>query len=172
MQFFKFAAFAPFAVVFFMPAEAPAAPAIACQLAEVYACTPSGCKKASAAAHNLPEAVELNVKEKNLFSGLFGGQGRIGGEQSGSMGERGLKRSHWLGCAHSALSAIGGRQTPQVASPPRDGALTPTGTVTIYAGPNCAVQSPPARGPAQASRRTCSWPSAWCWNRHMRITLR
>jgi hypothetical protein len=77
MRFLKFAAFAPFAVVFFMPAEAPAAPAIACQLAEVYACTPAGCKKASAAAHNLPEAVELNVKEKNLFSGLFGGQGGL-----------------------------------------------------------------------------------------------
>lgn len=60
-----------------VPAEALAAPGIACQLAEVYACTSAGCQKTSAKTNNLPAAVELNVKEKNLFSGLFGGEGLL-----------------------------------------------------------------------------------------------
>lgn len=77
MRFSKFTPWAALAVLCLVPTQAPAAPGIACQLAEVYACTPAGCKKASAAAHNLPEAVELNVKEKNLFSGLFGAEGAL-----------------------------------------------------------------------------------------------
>jgi hypothetical protein len=77
MRFVKFTALAPLAVLFLVPAGASAAPGIACQLAEVYACTPGGCQKSSSQANNLPEAVTLNVKEKNLFSGLFGGEGAL-----------------------------------------------------------------------------------------------
>jgi len=77
MRFLKFTVLAPLAALCLLATEAPAAPKIACQLAEVYACTPAGCEKASAAAHNLPAAVELNVKQKNLFSGLFGGEAML-----------------------------------------------------------------------------------------------
>ena len=76
MRLLKFTALAALAVLF-LPTEAPAAPKIACQLAEVYVCTPAGCKKSSAASHNLPAAVEPNVKQKNLFSGLFGGEAML-----------------------------------------------------------------------------------------------
>ena len=75
MRFLKFTVLAPLAALCFMATEAQAAPNIACQLAEVYACTPAGCKRATRAESGLPAAVELNVKEKNLFSGLFGGEG-------------------------------------------------------------------------------------------------
>jgi len=77
MRLLKLTAWVPLAALCFLPTEAPAAPGIACQLAEVFACTPAGCKKASAADNNLPSAVTLNVKEKNLFSGLFGGEGLL-----------------------------------------------------------------------------------------------
>jgi hypothetical protein len=77
MRLSKFTPWAALAVLCLVPTQAPAAPGIACQLAEVYACTPAGCQKASAQANNLPAAVELNVKEKNLFSGLFGGEGML-----------------------------------------------------------------------------------------------
>jgi hypothetical protein len=77
MRLSKFTPWAALAVLCLVPTQAPAAPGIACQLAEVYACTPAGCQKASAQANNLPAAVELNVKEKNLFSGLFGGEGLL-----------------------------------------------------------------------------------------------
>lgn len=77
MRLSKLAPWAPLAVLCFVPAEAPAAP-YACQLAEVYECTASaGCKKSSAKENNLPPAVTLNVREKNLFSGLFGGEGLL-----------------------------------------------------------------------------------------------
>jgi hypothetical protein len=59
------------------PIGAFAAPNIACQLNEVYDCKAGGCTKSTAAEHNLPPAVELNVKQKNLFSGLFGGEGML-----------------------------------------------------------------------------------------------
>lgn len=77
MRLSKFTPLAALAALCFAPAEASAAPNIACQLAEVYECTSAGCKKASAQENNLPAAVELNVKEKNLFSGLFGGEGAL-----------------------------------------------------------------------------------------------
>jgi|GEM_PF-1601912 len=75
MRVFKFLAWVPLAALFVLPTQALAAPNIACQLAEVYGCTPAGCKKVTRAESGLPAAVELNVKEKNLFSGLFGGEG-------------------------------------------------------------------------------------------------
>jgi hypothetical protein len=75
MRVSKFTPWAILAALCFVPTEAPAAPNIACQLAEVFACTSAGCQKVSAKENNLPAAVELNVKQKNLFSGLFGGEG-------------------------------------------------------------------------------------------------
>ena len=75
MRVSKFTPWAILAALCFAPTEAPAAPGIACQLAEVFACTSAGCKKSSPQENNLPPAVTLNVKEKNLFSGLFGGEG-------------------------------------------------------------------------------------------------
>lgn len=77
MRLLKFTPLAALAALCLAPAEAPAAPKIACQLAEVYVCTAAGCQKSSSEANNLPAAVELNVKEKNLFSGLFGGEGAL-----------------------------------------------------------------------------------------------
>jgi len=77
MRLLKLTAWAPLAALCFLPTEASAAPNIACQLAEVYVCTPAGCQKSSSKANNLPAAVELNVKQKNLFSGLFGGEGML-----------------------------------------------------------------------------------------------
>ncbi|MGH6736652.1 MAG: hypothetical protein ACRECX_11325 [Methyloceanibacter sp.] len=57
-----------------MPTQAAAT--YDCALAEVFACTPAGgCQRVSAQDNNLPPAVTLNVKQKNLFSGLFGGEG-------------------------------------------------------------------------------------------------
>jgi len=42
----------------------------------VFECTPiAGCARVSAAQANLPPFVTLNVKERKLFSGLFGGEG-------------------------------------------------------------------------------------------------
>jgi hypothetical protein len=35
----------------------------------------AGCQRVSAVQANLPPFVTLNVKEKRLFSGLFGGEG-------------------------------------------------------------------------------------------------
>jgi len=61
----------------FTPAEAPTAPAIACTSPKVYACTRSGCQKTLAKGNNLRAAVEVNVKEKNLFSGLFDEEGAL-----------------------------------------------------------------------------------------------
>jgi len=74
MRLSTFTALALFSVLSFLPIKAMAA--YACQLAEVYECTATaGCKKAT--DHGLPPAVTLNVKEKNLFSGLFGGEGLL-----------------------------------------------------------------------------------------------
>ena len=53
-----------------------AAPAYMCSVAEVFECTAiAGCQRVSAAQANLPPLVTLNVKQKQLFSGLFGGEG-------------------------------------------------------------------------------------------------
>jgi hypothetical protein len=76
MRVSTFTALALLASVSFAPVQAVAAPGYACQLAEVYECqATTGCQKAT--GHNLPAAVTLNVKEKNLFSGLFGGEGAL-----------------------------------------------------------------------------------------------
>ena len=62
--------------LYFVPAQAVAAPAYACSVAEIFECTPvAGCQRVSAQQANLPPFVTLNVKQKQLFSGLFGGQG-------------------------------------------------------------------------------------------------
>jgi len=59
-----------------MPMQASAAPAYACSVAEIFECTPvAGCQRVSAQQANLPPFVTLNVREKRLFSGLFGGEG-------------------------------------------------------------------------------------------------
>jgi hypothetical protein len=60
-----------------VPIQAIASPAFECQLAEVYACTPGGCQRTTAQDNGLPPAVVLDVKQKNLFSGLFGGGGLL-----------------------------------------------------------------------------------------------
>lgn len=76
MRFSKFPAAALFAVLCFAPMQASASPAYACSVAEIFECTAvAGCQRVSAAQANLPPFVTLNVKEKALFSGLFGGQG-------------------------------------------------------------------------------------------------
>jgi hypothetical protein len=60
----------------FAPKPADAGPAWGCSAAEIFECTPvAGCKRVSAAQANLPPFVTLNVKEKRLLSGLFGGEG-------------------------------------------------------------------------------------------------
>jgi hypothetical protein len=76
MRFLKFPAAALFAALFLAPTQASASPAYACSVAEIFECTAvAGCARVSAAQANLPPFVTLNVKEKALFSGLFGGQG-------------------------------------------------------------------------------------------------
>jgi hypothetical protein len=62
--------------LYFAPGQAIAGPGYACSVAEIFECTAiAGCQRVSAAQANLPPFVTLNVKEKALFSGLFGGQG-------------------------------------------------------------------------------------------------
>jgi hypothetical protein len=61
-----------------LPIKAVASPAYDCAIAEIYECTAvTGCQRVTAQDANLPPAVTLNVKQKNLFSGLFGGQGLL-----------------------------------------------------------------------------------------------
>jgi hypothetical protein len=48
----------------------------ACQVAQIFECTPvAGCQQVTAQQANLPPAVTLNVRERRLFSGVFGGEG-------------------------------------------------------------------------------------------------
>lgn len=76
MRFSKFTAAALFAALCFAPMPASAGPAYACSVAEIFECTAvAGCQRVSAAQANLPPFVTLNVKDKALLSGLFGGQG-------------------------------------------------------------------------------------------------
>ena len=76
MRLSKFTPCALLASLYFVPAQAVAAPAYACSVAEIFECTPvAGCQRVSAQQANLPPFVTLNVKQKQLFSGLFGGQG-------------------------------------------------------------------------------------------------
>ncbi len=76
MRVSKFTVSALVAGICVVPMQAAAAPAYDCQLTTVFECTAdTGCTKITAADRNLPPEVTLNVKQKNLFSGLFGGQG-------------------------------------------------------------------------------------------------
>jgi hypothetical protein len=76
MRLVKFTLCAILAALCFVPRPALAAPAYACSVAEIFECTAiAGCKRVGAAEANLPPFVTLNVKEKTLFSGLFGGDG-------------------------------------------------------------------------------------------------
>ena len=75
MRLLKFTPWVLLGALYFVPAQAVAAPALACSVAEIFECTAvAGCQRVSAAQANLPPFVTLNVKEKKLFSGLFGGQ--------------------------------------------------------------------------------------------------
>ena len=63
-----------FAALCFVPM--PAFADFACPVAQIFECTPvAGCQPVTAAQANLPPAVTLNVREKRLFSGVFGGEG-------------------------------------------------------------------------------------------------
>jgi hypothetical protein len=54
----------------------PAFADFACPVAQIFECTPvAGCQPVTAEQANLPPAVTLNVREKRLFSGVFGGEG-------------------------------------------------------------------------------------------------
>ena len=54
----------------------PALADFACPVAQIFECTPvAGCQPVTAEQANLPPAVTLNVREKRLFSGVFGGEG-------------------------------------------------------------------------------------------------
>jgi len=76
MRFSKVAPWALLAAICLVPIKVHAAPAYACSVAEIFECTAvAGCQRVSAAQANLPPFVTLNVKEKALLSGLFGGQG-------------------------------------------------------------------------------------------------
>jgi hypothetical protein len=76
MRVSGFQALALVAGICVVPLQVSAAPAYDCQLTRVFECTAdAGCTKTTAQDRNLPPAVTLNVKQKNLFSGLFGGQG-------------------------------------------------------------------------------------------------
>jgi hypothetical protein len=76
MRLSKFMPWALLAALSLVPMEAVAGPAYACSVAEIFECTAvAGCQRVSAQQANLPPFVTLNVKEKALFSGLFGGEG-------------------------------------------------------------------------------------------------
>lgn len=72
MQLSKLGALGVPAILCLLPT--PASAMYACAVAEVFECTAvAGCKRVSPRQANLPPMVTLNVKEKKLFSGLFGG---------------------------------------------------------------------------------------------------
>jgi hypothetical protein len=76
MRLLKFALWAFFLGLYFLPMPAFAGPGYACSVAEIFECTAvAGCQRVSAAQANLPPFVTLDVKQKRLFSGLFGGEG-------------------------------------------------------------------------------------------------
>jgi len=76
MRLSKFMPWALLAALSLVPMEAVAGPAYACSVAEIFECKAvAGCQRVSAQQANLPPFVTLNVKEKALFSGLFGGEG-------------------------------------------------------------------------------------------------
>jgi hypothetical protein len=85
MRLSTFAPWAVLAALCAVPMQAAAYPAFQCAVAELFECTPAaGCQRVSCQQAGLPPAVTLNVKQKNLFSGLFGGQGLL---QSGDVYE-------------------------------------------------------------------------------------
>ena len=60
----------------FVLCRIPAFADFACPVALIFECTPvAGCQQVTAEQANLPPAVTLNVREKRLFSGVFGGEG-------------------------------------------------------------------------------------------------
>ena len=70
----KFTHWALFTALCFVPM--PAFADFACPVAQIFECTPvAGCQPVTAEQANLPPAVTLNVREKRLFSGVFGGEG-------------------------------------------------------------------------------------------------
>ena len=74
MRPLKFTYWVLFAAVCFVPM--PALADFACPVAQIFECTPvAGCQRVTAEQANLPPAVTLNVREKRLFSGIFGGEG-------------------------------------------------------------------------------------------------
>jgi hypothetical protein len=76
MRFLTFMLWALIAALSFAPRPALADPAYACSVAEIFECTAiAGCQRVSPQQANLPPFVTLNVREKRLFSGLFGGEG-------------------------------------------------------------------------------------------------
>ena len=76
MKLVKFTTGLGLAALCLVPLRASAAPAYACSIAEIVECTPvAGCQRVSGQQAGLPPFVTLNVKERRLFSGLFGGEG-------------------------------------------------------------------------------------------------
>ena len=74
MKLLKFAAVILFAAIVLASVPAHATPKHACAVHEVFECTAiSGCKRITHETADIPPMLTLNVKEKNLFSGLFGG---------------------------------------------------------------------------------------------------
>jgi hypothetical protein len=74
MRPLKFALWALIVGFYFVPMQAVAGPGYACSVAEIFECTAvAGCERVSAAQANLPPFVTLDVTQKRLFSGLFGG---------------------------------------------------------------------------------------------------
>jgi hypothetical protein len=74
MRLSTFACLSLFAGLCLVPM--PAFADFACPVAQIFECTPVlGCQPVTAAQANLPPAVTLNVREKRLFSGMFGGEG-------------------------------------------------------------------------------------------------
>ena len=74
MRLSKFTRWALLAGLCFFPL--PAIADYACSIAEIFECTPiAGCQRVSGEQANLPPFVTLNVKQRTLLSGLFGGQG-------------------------------------------------------------------------------------------------
>lgn len=74
MRLSKLIHWALLAVLCFVPM--PALADFACAIAQIFECTPvAGCQQVSSEQANLPPSVTLNVREKRLFSGVFGGEG-------------------------------------------------------------------------------------------------
>ena len=74
MRLLKFALWAFLLGLYSLPMPAMAGSGYACSVAEIFECTAiAGCQRVSAAQANLPPFVTLDVTQKRLFSGLFGG---------------------------------------------------------------------------------------------------